>query len=176
MNDGFGRSSVLDEIVWIPDSPVQVLYWWAFPRGIYCKEDDYVVGASYLQVAIYMWWVFIFNHSIWWLVDRWNDLYTSWLSQTECLCSRTQWVAHVLCPLHCIIFFCLLWLDFLCAGSVCHAQYKQSCMLVSTLNPIFLVAYSQNRHCLLVGKKVVFCAFLKWFSSYVFFAMAKVSW
>ena len=61
MNGGLGRPSVLDEIVWTPNSPTQVLHWQAFPRRIYCKEDEYVAGAGYLHVAIYMWWVFIFN-------------------------------------------------------------------------------------------------------------------
>ena len=54
MNGGLGRPSVLDEIVQTLKSPAGVLHWQAYPRRIYCKEDEYVVGASYLHMAIYM--------------------------------------------------------------------------------------------------------------------------
>ena len=175
INGGLGRPSVLGEIVQILNSPAHLMHGWAFPRGIYRKEDEYIVGAGYLQVAIYMQCEFIFNCLTWWLVDWQDDLWISWPCQTECQCSRIQWVVHVLCPLCCVIsFFPVAWFS-IC--SVCHAQYEQFCIWVSILNPIFLV-YSWSRLCLLVGKKVVsclwvFCAFLKWFSSSVFFAMAS---
>ena len=54
MNGRLGSPSVLDEIVWTLNFPAQVLHWHAFPGGIYCKENEHVVGAGYLQVAIYM--------------------------------------------------------------------------------------------------------------------------
>ena len=82
-----------------------------------------------------------------------------WLCQTECQCSRIQWVHHVLHHVHCTIWFSL-WLNFLFVGSVHHAQYKKSCIWVSILNPIFLVAYCWNRLCLLFGKKIVFCPWI----------------
>ena len=162
MNGGLGRPSVLGKIVQILNSPIQMMHWWAFPRGIYCKEDEYIVGADYLQVTIYMWWVFIFNHLTWWLVDWQDDLWISQLCKTECKCSRIQWVLHVLCPLCCMILF-FSWLGFLYAGSVCHAQDK-SCIWVSIWNSIFLVVYSWNRLCLLFQKKLVSCL---WFSVHV---------
>ena len=40
-SDRCGRPSVLGEIIWVLCSPVEVLHWLVFPRGIYCKEDDY---------------------------------------------------------------------------------------------------------------------------------------
>ena len=162
MDGGLGRPSVLDETVGTLNSPAWLLHWKVFPEGIYCKEGEYIVGAGYLQVPIYMQQVFIFNHLIWWLVYLQDDLCTSQLCQTECQCSRIQWGVHVPHPLHCMIWF-FLWLGFLCVGSVSHAQYKQSYIWVSILNPIFLVACSWNRLCLLVGKKVVFSP---WFSAY----------
>ena len=131
-------------------------------------------------MAIYTWWVFIFNGLIWLLVDWQDDLCTSCLCQTDCQCSRIQWVVHVLCPLCCMIWF-FLWLGFLCVGSVHCTQYEQSCICISMLNSTVLVVYSWNRHCLLVRKKVhflsvVFCVILKWFLPNIFFAMTSASW
>ena len=54
MNNGLGRPLVLGEIVWILNSPAQMLHC-EVPRGIYCKEDEYIVGAGYIQVVIYLW-------------------------------------------------------------------------------------------------------------------------
>ena len=53
MSDRWGRPSVLDEIIWILSSPIDVLCQWVFPRGSYCKEDEYG-RCRLLQVAMYM--------------------------------------------------------------------------------------------------------------------------
>ena len=105
MNGGLGRPSALGIRVQIPDSPAQVFHWWVFPRGKYCKEDEYIVGAGYLQVTIYMSWVCIFNCLTWWLVDWQHGLWISQLYQTGCQYSRIQWVVSVLHPLCCRILF-----------------------------------------------------------------------
>ena len=61
MNGSLDRLSVQDKIVQTLKSPAQVLHWQAVPTGTYCKEGEYIVGASYLLVAIYMQSVFIFK-------------------------------------------------------------------------------------------------------------------
>ena len=160
MNDRLVRPSVLGEIVQILDSPAQMLYWWVFPRGIYCKEDECMVGADYLQVTIYMWHVFIFNHLTWWLVGWQDDIWFPGSAKLSInIPEFNGWLMY--CVLS-IAWFCFSHsLIFLYAGSVCHAQYEQSCIQVSILNSISLAVYSWNRLCLLVVMKVV--SYL-WFS------------
>ena len=55
MSGGLGKPSVLDEMVWTLASAALMLHWQTFPRGINCKEDEYIVGVSHLHMAIYMW-------------------------------------------------------------------------------------------------------------------------
>ena len=64
MNDGLGKPSVLDGLVWTLNFPVQV-----YSQEEYTVKKMNMVGADYLQVTIYMQWVFIFNNLTWWLVD-----------------------------------------------------------------------------------------------------------
>ena len=97
MSDGWGRPSVLGEIIWILGSPVEVLHWWVFQEEYTVKKMS-MVGADYIQMTIYMCCMFIFNHLTWWLEDLWDYSWIFWLCQTECQCSRIKWVVHVLCP------------------------------------------------------------------------------
>ena len=64
MNDGLSRPSVLGETLWILKCLAQILHWQVFPRRIDCKEDEYMVGADYLQVAIHMQCVSMFQNSM----------------------------------------------------------------------------------------------------------------
>ena len=87
--------------------------------------------------------------------------------------STGVWVLHTW---HCMTLF-FQQLDFQCVGNVCHAQYRQSCIQVSTWGPICLVVCFWNRLSPILkdggSLSMVFWAVLKQFSSNVFFAMAR---
>ena len=133
------------------------------------------MSAGYLKVTIYRSQVSIFNCGTWWLVSWQGSWCTSQLCWIVCWCSRTQWVVWEQHLLLCMTWSSP-WPGFQCAGSVHCPQYEQYCIQVSTLDPIFLVVYFLSRLCHLVGKRVVFWTFLKWFLSIVFFTIASVNW